>query len=126
VQADARCQPLGEVVRLDPLVRKLLDRCRRVADVCRSCKAPLVWVQLPSGSRAPLDVEELEAPAVNLVARKPGGKGLTLDAFMAERARTDEWAAQGITFHTNHFATCPFQREVPRWLTTSPSCRSAS
>jgi hypothetical protein len=74
---------------------------------CRSCPAPVHWVTLTgSGKRTPVDVERQAEPARNLVAvNHATGRGRTLrDADLAD-AR--QWAARGVTFHTNHYATCP-------------------
>lgn len=51
---------------------------------CRSCQAPILWVVLQSGKRAPLD-----------------------------KATTVVFDEEGVSFtgHLNHFATCPQSKE---------------
>ena len=61
---------------------------------CRSCEAPVIWAETPSGKHMPLD--ERPTPKGNLVY--VGG---------IARAVTDEDRRLARPLYTSHFATCP-------------------
>ncbi|HEU4753015.1 MAG TPA: hypothetical protein VFU47_07890 [Armatimonadota bacterium] len=81
-------------------------------DTCQSCGAEILWVMnVRSGNPNPLDVEPLdEEIGVGIVAYNPrNGNGYTLrQEDVDDRVgRLRDWAAKGVTFHRNHFMTCP-------------------
>lgn len=86
-------------------------------DNCRSCAAHIIWVHnVKSGKPNPLDLAPLEDAdiGVGIVAFNPrNGNGHTLTAEdVADRAgRLQDWAAAGVTYHRNHFMTCPTREQ---------------
>ena len=68
-----------------------------MTDVCRSCKAPILWAKTENGRLIPLDPEPDAAGNVALV----DGVAVVLTARVLERIR-------GATLHRSHFATCPY------------------
>lgn len=81
-------------------------------DTCRSCGAPIIRVlNVRSGNPNPLDVGPVdEEIGVGIVAYNPrNGNGYTLrqEDVDDRDGRLRDWAAKGVTFHRNHFMTCP-------------------
>lgn len=73
-----------------------------MADVCRSCKAPVRWAVTDSGTAIPLDAEPVDGGNIRLAgARVPGG---TPRAVIVPDARRAEFAGE---LYVAHFATCP-------------------
>jgi hypothetical protein len=76
-----------------------------VSDFCRSCRAPVMWLDnVKTGKRAPIDAEPV--PHGNIVVLD-GGQYNTLAT--SERL---EAAAEGVPLHLNHFVTC---EQAPAW-----------
>lgn len=82
-------------------------------DTCRSCAADIIWaLNVKTANPNPLDLAPLEDAeiGVGIVAFNPrNGNAHTLTAAdVADRAgRLRDWAAKGVTYHRNHFMTCP-------------------
>jgi hypothetical protein len=70
-------------------------------DVCRSCNAPVVWVQTVKGKRMPVDLEPVWAG--NLILRERMGQA-PLVFYTKPYAEIKRFIS--------HFSTCP---EAKRW-----------
>lgn len=82
---------------------------------CDSCRAPLKWVLLRTGGRAPLDLEPLPDPLGHIEAHGVGGvvafnpntqRGLAMKTeHVADLPR---WIEESdVAVHLNHYASCP-------------------
>lgn len=65
---------------------------------CRTCRAQIVWVELPSGRRMPVDADPSPAGQIRL----DGTFGVVLDTDQTIAARL-----AGEPLFISHFATCP-------------------
>lgn len=80
---------------------------------------------MPSGRANPLNTETV-TPEVGkgVIAYNPKtGKGLPVTYAVIHDC--ERWAAQGVTFHTSHFATCP-ERERFKRPTANPTLEESS
>lgn len=78
-------------------------------DACRTCRVAILWCQLDTGSRNPLNLEpldfDLKPGVIAFNPAKGTGHALTQEDIDAGKPR--QWAARGVTFHLTHFADCP-------------------
>jgi hypothetical protein len=82
-----------------------------MTDVCRACKAPIIWARSEHGRPMPLDLEP--DPAGNIATTPLGTGGLlavVVPAGVLERL-DDEHRAQ---MRKSHFATCPWAGDFRR------------
>lgn len=66
---------------------------------CRSCSAPILWVEMPSGKMNPLDVYPQPTGDWAIDDRSTPPK--------AGRIVRDPNAAEPVLGYVSHFATCP-------------------
>lgn len=76
-----------------------------MADVCRSCKAPIRWAVTGRGKKMPMDAEP--TPAGNFILA-PG------DPPTALLIHDGDMVAKGAARFTSHFATCPDSKTFRR------------
>lgn len=83
---------------------------------CRSCKAPMRWVTLPSGKRNPLDVEPDPVHGNILLFEfiDAAGRPWRLATVVQNEDLLDEARTLGIPLYRTHFATCPDAEEHRR------------
>lgn len=74
-----------------------LNRFRAAA--CRSCEAPIIWGQMPSGKAMPLDAEP-----------DPKGQWVIINGRIRRPDAGDDRLHR--PRHTSHFATCV---DAPSW-----------
>lgn len=73
-----------------------------MSDFCRSCRAPVIWLEhVRTGKRAPIDA--VPTPEGNIVVNEAAGT--------YRIAETPDLVDRE-PLHTNHFATCP---QAPAW-----------
>jgi hypothetical protein len=75
-----------------------------MTDVCRACKAPIVWAKTEAGRPMPLDAEPVDGGNVALV------DGIVVVLGAAARERLDG----KLELYRSHFATCPFADDFRR------------
>lgn len=76
-------------------------------DTC-TCGENMLWVELDTGSRNPLNLAPLDRLKPGVIAYNPAtGRGHALTQAEIDAGKPREWAARGITFHLTHFAVCP-------------------
>lgn len=75
-----------------------------MAEVCKTCRAPIVWSLTPAGARAPIDLEPVEGGTVLLLA--PTGFGGPLSVVLSKNALE---VARGnrLPLRMSHWASCP-------------------
>src|SRR5688500_17597483 len=66
-------------------------------------------VKMPSGRYNPVNVREADPTPGSVAVNPETGGGIALKGEHMEL--TEEWAAQGVTFHLSHFADCPKAEE---------------
>lgn len=74
-----------------------------MADICRSCHAPVIWLEhAKTGKPAPIDAEPVGARGNILI-------DLAAGIYRVTTVGDDRQGAidRGELLHTNHFATCP-------------------
>jgi len=83
-----------------------------VSDVCRACKAPILWAITKDGKRAPITADP--TPNGNVLVYRDRLKALasslpadTLHARTFAGFALDELRAQEVPMRLNHFADCP-------------------
>lgn len=88
-----------------PIGRDQRGRAHAAVQPCRSCKAPMLWVVLPSGKRNPLDLEPtLKGNVLVLPGPEDWRLGVVVhDQDLLQEVRT----LFADRLHTSHFATCP-------------------
>jgi hypothetical protein len=75
-----------------------------MSDVCRACKAPLIWAITKDGKRAPITREP--KPDGNVLVFRTVTPGPVQARVFAGLA-LDELREQGVPLRLNHFADCP-------------------
>lgn len=78
-------------------------------DSCQSCAAPILWAQMDTGGRNPLNLEPQDfglKPGIVAFNPRTGG-GHALHQADIDRGAPAQWARIGVTFHLSHFADCP-------------------
>lgn len=91
------------------------NRVRPPNAPCRSCKAPMLWVTLPSGKRNPLDAEP--SPDGNILLlelQDRGGRPWRLATVVQNDDLLAEARELGVPLYRSHFATCPDAEEHRR------------
>ncbi len=68
---------------------------------CRKCSAPILFAEMPSGKRMPVD--PVPNPAGNVVLRKSASKGTIFGRVVT----AEEPLREGEQLRTSHFQTCP-------------------
>lgn len=79
------------------------ERLEQMGDTCRSCHAPVIWLEhVSTGKPAPIDAEPVGAAGNILV-------DLAVGTYRVTSVGDDRQGAidRGEPLHTNHFATCP-------------------
>lgn len=83
-----------------------------MSDVCRACKAPLIWAITKDGKRAPITAEP--KPNGNVLVYRDRLKALasgmpedTLHSRTFAGFALAELRAQEVPLRLNHFADCP-------------------
>lgn len=67
---------------------------------CRSCSAPILWVETEHGRRMPIDAEPYTGPA-------PGGLFVLRTGDPPRAIATTPEAFPGEPVYRSHFETCP-------------------
>lgn len=76
-----------------------------MSDVCRRCKAPILWARTEAGRPMPLDATPDDGGNVAVV----DGIALVLPRAVRERLRAnDARINERRMFYRSHFATCPY------------------
>lgn len=77
---------------------------------CRSCRAPVTWVTLPSGKTMPLDAEPAADGNVALLS---AGRAIVLTAgeLSEERQLMPPFRRK---LYRSHFSTCPQAKQFRR------------
>lgn len=76
---------------------------------CKSCGAPMLWVEWASGKRMPVAVEPVADGDIVLTFRKSEGKLLA-----ARATELDEEHLAGRKRYVSHFASCPQAKQYRR------------
>lgn len=75
-----------------------------VCDLCRSCRAPVRWVETRQGKRMPINAEPTHSGTLVLY-RRAGSDGQPVGGWIVRRAWPFD--APDEPLYTSHFATCP-------------------
>lgn len=75
---------------------------------CRSCDAPIKWVEMPSGKKNPVDAEPVEGG--NVIIEVDEEKQCTGRVLNDPEARRKH----GGPFYRSHFSTCPDAKKFKR------------
>jgi hypothetical protein len=84
-----------------------------MSDTCRSCDAPVLWVETSAGRKMPLDPEPVEDGNVVITAEAP--LGLRTEAVVLTKADLAQIHPDRLRYRS-HFSTCPHadQHRRPR------------
>lgn len=84
-------------------------RARFARSSCRSCKAPVLWVTLPSGKRNPLDLEPDAVAGDIMVIERDGtdGRVWRVGLILSNDDLRREALEIGVPLRVTHFKTCP-------------------
>lgn len=79
--------------------------------VCRSCRAPVLWVEMKSGKKNPLDPQPDIKRGNVMIVRDPLDADL-YDCKVGQAVALSDRAAdverfRGVKLYISHFATCP-------------------
>jgi len=92
-----------------------------MSDVCRSCKAPILWALTETGKRMPVDAEPVEGGNILLSHRQAATAPVAVvqgrDDIEQLRKQHEQSPQDGpLRLFTSHFATCPYagQHRRPR------------
>lgn len=94
-------------------------------DVCKSCKAPVIWATTQNGNRMPVDSEPVEGGNIVLSHRRVGEPPVAVyqrKMDIAKLAAEHERSPQGgpLRLFASHFATCPHAQSHRRASHTAP------
>jgi hypothetical protein len=82
-----------------------------MTDVCRACKAPIVWAKTENGRPMPLDPEPDAGGNITLTRSAGRLVAVVLAPAVVEALRDD---GERRLFYRSHFATCPYADEFRR------------
>jgi hypothetical protein len=82
-----------------------------MSDVCRACKAPLIWAITKDGKRAPITREQ--SPNGNVLVFRTVTPGPVQARTFAGMVLM-ELQAEGVPLRLNHFADCPNAEDFQR------------
>lgn len=96
-----------------------------MAELCKTCKAEIVFAMTPSGASAPIDLYPVrEGGNVLLLAPTGGGGGEgVLVAVVLSKGALDAAREKRVPLRLNHWATCPDRQE---WRERTDAKREAA